>query len=185
MSKKVKMYVDKHDCGALYSHGYSGIFIMFNDQYLSFYFLPYIPEHERQGKSPFAIEFIGKRTTEARVDYCVAAVLYEKAVDIINNKAMVQEMVLTIPCQNGVSLVFERKPKNERFETFLCFKRNNVVIPFKFFATNDGGMMNGQFVKGRFETDLIKFAEIIERYLKANPVSAYLDKMGDDLTDEL
>jgi hypothetical protein len=186
MSEKIKVLtmseINKIPIKILYSHGYSGLHISFNDQYLSFRFMPYTPG----GRTLFATEFAMITTTEARVDYGVAAVLYEKAVDIINNKAAVQEMVLTIPCPNGVFLVFERKPdQNERFETFLYFKRNNVVIPFKFSATNNGGMMNDRLVKGRYETDLIKFAEIIERYLKANPVSAYFDKMGDDFTDEL
>ena len=160
----------------MYSPGFSAILISFFKLNLSFLFQPFL-ETDRNGRSVY-----GKRGIVTTVTYEGAAALYIIAHGILFGKVAAQEVVLTIPCAGGASLVFERKPgQNGQMETFLMVTKNNDSIVFKFNTDQYKCIKNNQVVVETIETGLGVFYKILDSYLMATNASGHLNKLGDDL----
>ena len=115
------------------------------------------------------------------ITYEGAAALYIVAHEILFKDASF-EVVVTIPCAGGATLILERKPgQNGQLETFLVVTKNNEHIAFKFNTRQYKYLSKGQMVTEVLEMGLGVFYKTLDGYLSGINADGHLNKLGDDL----
>lgn len=158
-----------------YSEGISYLNIKFFNTNLSFQFTPFVSK-DATGRSTYDQQ----KSLMTTVNFDGAFALYNVANDIIQGKT-IQEVLLTIPCAGGATLVIDRKlGQNGQMETYFVISKNNNSIPFKFNTSQVQIKENGQMITKTIETGLGAFVKTIDGYLVGINADRHLDKLTED-----
>jgi hypothetical protein len=160
----------------LYSESLSYLTIRFYNTNLSFNFVPFIGK-DANGKNKYN-ETKGITTT---INFEGAALLNQAANDVLSTMAPTDTMNVSIECNNGVRIIFERKlDQNNQMSSWLTIEKNGEAIPFKFETKTIQMTKNGQAITKIVETGVSVLQKTIEGYLTGINADRHLNKLTDD-----